>query len=409
MGFTMPTRYTVLLRHIVLHSFRLAFIALLCCWHSSMLLAQYGFVNTVGVPTGYGSEWGNVYSGTMLQVPQWGTVSTSIPQPQLIPTWQNWQLGAYILNTPYGVSIQQVVPGGVAALAGLKAGDVVISVAGSQVGYVNGRTVDLIYEMNQRADIYGRVRLVVLDSLTRQLRNVDVSINQQQSASVVTGQVFVDGTMLVPANGTLKVELQNITRPYMQVGATSDYRQTFGAGPFPFTIRFDPQYVSPTDRYRLIATFYDANRVAIAYGTQDINAPVPGTQSNYNLRLQGPSYVVSGTANAIGYYPSNTSVLNQAFRQILGRDPSMSEAQAWGNQFAVGSTSVSELKAELLASVAFYDRAGNSPDLFIQRMIEVVTGQPARIDQIRGLRFRLDSYRGMRLPVAREFLASVGQ
>ena len=66
--------------------------------------------------------------------------------------------------------------------------------------------------------------------------------------------------------------------------------------------------------------------------------------------------------------------------------------------------SSSEVKAELLASPAFYDRAGNVPDLFVQRMIETVSGQPARIDQIQYWRSRLDSYGGMRLAVAREYL-----
>jgi len=106
-----------------------------------------------------------------MQLPQW-TSGPSVIQP-IAPTWQTWQLGAYLVNTANGVLIQQVVPGGIAANSGLKAGDVVVSVAGYQVGYVNGRAVDLVYEISRRVDAYGRVRLVVFDAFTRQLNRYD--------------------------------------------------------------------------------------------------------------------------------------------------------------------------------------------------------------------------------------------
>jgi uncharacterized lipoprotein YbaY len=387
----------------------LLFIAACCLNNSASLRAQYGFGTSYAPMAGYyGNEWGNYYSGSLLQVPQW-IGGTGMIQP-VAATSQNWQLGAYLMNTANGVMIQQVVPGGLAALSGLKAGDIVVSVAGVQVGYLNGRTVDLVQEMTRRADMYGRVRLVVLDSISRQLNNVDVVIAQQpQFASSIVGEVSFDRGVYLSTYGTLKVELQNASRPFMQVAGGSDYKQTYGNGPFLYSIRYNPQYIIPTDRYRLVATLYDTNRMVIAYAAQDIAAPIPGTQSAYNLRLQAPSLYGTGGVNTVAYYPPDMSAMSQIFRQYLGREASLSESQAWSSQLASGALSMSEMKAELLASPAFYDRAGNNPDLFIQRMIETVTGQPARFDQIQNWRVRLSAYGGMRLPVAREFLTSVSQ
>ena len=383
--------------------------AIVCCLaHGGTLKAQYGFSTSYAPNVGYGSEWGNYYAGGIMQLPQW-TGSPSAIQP-IAPTWQNWQLGAYLTNTPNGVLVQQVVPGGIAANSGLKAGDVVVSVAGYQVGYVNGRAVDLVYEITRRVDTYGRVRLVVFDGFTRQLKSLDLVIAQApQMVSAVSGEVSFDRGVLNLGYGMLKVELQNASRPFMQVGGGSDVRQAVGNGPFNYSIRYDPQYVSPLDRYRLVATLYDANRSVVAFATQDIAAPTSGTQVAYNLRLQGPALYNGGGFNTVSYYPPDMTKMVQAFRQYLGRDPSLSESQAWSNQMATGTMNISEMKAELLASTAFYDRAGNSPDLFVQRMIEAVTGQQARFDQIQNWRARLNYYGGMRLPIAREFLTSVSQ
>jgi hypothetical protein len=382
-------------------------IAFLCSFvERQPLCAQIGFTPTVYMTPVYGSEWGNTYSGAVMQVPQWGT-SAIIGQP-VSTSWQNFQLGAYIQNMPNGVLISQVMPGSLAEVNGLKAGDIVVSVGGSQVGYVNGRTVDLVYEMSLRADGYGRVPIMVLDSLTRQIRSYVFSIGQQPiTASSVVGQVVLDSGVFLSSYGTLKVELQNATRPFMQVAGGTDNRQVFGRGPYQYSIRFDPQFIYPTDRYRLVATLYDSLQQVIGYTAQDILAPTAGAQTTYNLRLQNRQAFAPGGVNVVGYYPPDMSTLTQLFRQFIGRDPSISEAQAWSSQLATRTMSLNEVKAELIASPAFYDRAGNNPDLFIQRMIESVTGQPGRYDQIQFWRSRLDSYGGMRLAVAREYIATI--
>jgi hypothetical protein len=217
----------------------------------------------------------------------------------------------------------------------------------------------------------------------------------------------MDSGVFLTNYGTLKVELQNVTRPYIQIAGGTDSKQVYGRGPYQYAVRFDPQFIYPGDRYRLVATLYDGFQQALASVAQDIATPVAGVQTAYNLRLQSSYPSIGG--GVVGYYPPNMTMFYQVFREFIGREPTISESQAWATQLAAGTVTNAEVKAELLASPAFYDRAGNVPDFFIQRMIETASRQPARVDQIQYWRGRLDSYGGMRLAVAREYLATIPQ
>jgi len=177
-------------------------------------------------------------------------------------------------------------------------------------------------------------------------------------------------------------------------------------GPFPFSISRNPSYVNVNDRYRLVATLYDANRQVVAYTTVDINSPVSSSPVSYDLRLQSPQSGSPIFNSSYGYYYPEQNIIYDTFRQYLGRDPSASEAQAWQQQLALGLTPLSELKAEVIASPAFYDRVGNNPDQFIKLMIESTTKQQAPFDRVQYWRARLDSYGGDRLRLAREYVQS---
>lgn len=385
--------------------------ATLFAFTASISHAQYGFVPNPTFGNSYGNVWGNYYTSSTIQVPSWGSGWTNTPTYSYPWTnnWQGWQLGAVIQNTPSGVLIQQVAPGGVADRAGLKPGDVIVSVAGTQVGYSNGRVVDLIYEINRRVNANGQVRLTVLDSAIRQLRTVDLNISQRPTASgIVSGRLFVDSNALAYGNSTIKVELLNTTRPYLNASGGNTYVQAYGPGPFPFSIYTNPSYLNVTDRYRLVATLYDVNRQVIAYSTLDIAAPVAGNSANYDLRLQSTPTSVPNYGASYGYYYPSQNAVYDTFRQYLNRDPSASEAQAWQQQLAYGSSNITEMKAEIIASPAFYDRVGNNPDQFIKLMIESTTRSAAPFEKIQYWRSRLDAYGGDRINTAREYVQSAG-
>ncbi len=368
-------------------------------------LAQYGFVPNPVYGSGYGGAWGNYYSASAIQLPSW-TASPVVNYPWT-NNWQGWQLGATIQNTPSGVLVQQVVPGGIAQIAGLKPGDVIVAVGGSQVGYTNGRVVDLIYEINRRVDVNGKVRLTVLDSASRQMRTYNLNISQRPSAaSVVSGRVFLDAGYLPYGNSTIKVELLNVSRPYMTATGGSSYLNAYGQGPFPFSIYTNSSYMNPQDSYRLVATLYDSNRQVIAYGTQDIGVPFAGGFASYDIRLQGMNMSLPNQVTSFGYYYPSQNEITEAFRQYLSREPSASESQAWQQQMATSATSLTEMKAEIIASPAFYDRVGNNPDQFVKLMIESTTRSIAPLDRMQYWRNRLAQLNGDRLTLAREYIAS---
>jgi len=383
-----------------------AFLTFQFAWCVFPLQAQFGFVPSPTYDAAYGNAWGNYYAGTAAQLPAWNSTPINNNWPSE-NSWQGWQLGAVIQNTPSGVLIQQVVPGSIAQRSGLKQGDIIVSVGGAQVGYSNGRVVDLIYEINRRVDSNGQVRLTVLESTSRQLRTYSLNIAQRPAANfTVSGRLFVDSGALIYGSNTIKVELLNVTRPYMTASGGSTYVQAYGVGPFPFSISRNPSYVNVNDRYRLVATLYDANRQVVAYTTVDINSPASSSPVSYDLRLQSPQSGSPIFNSSYGYYYPEQNIIYDTFRQYLGRDPSASEAQAWQQQLALGMTPLSELKAEVIASPAFYDRVGNNPDQFIKLMIESTTKQQAPFDRVQYWRARLDSYGGDRLSLAREYVQS---
>lgn len=94
------------------------------------------------------------------------------PQPQLVPPrrWAGqWRLGVYAANTDTGVRITQVIPNSPAWQAGLERGDLIVTVDGYQIGYVNGRLYDLSSELQRRGGPNGRVTLLVYDHRTGEL------------------------------------------------------------------------------------------------------------------------------------------------------------------------------------------------------------------------------------------------
>ncbi len=65
---------------------------------------------------------------------------------------QDWRLGVQVDNLDTGVFIRQVAPNSAAARANLEVNDVIVAVAGQQVGYVDGRPIDVGTEIKRRAD-----------------------------------------------------------------------------------------------------------------------------------------------------------------------------------------------------------------------------------------------------------------
>lgn len=367
-------------------------------------LAQYGFSPINSSTFSPGSEWGNYYVGSAVQLPSWNRPPVYFPsnigfQPPRL-------LGIYAQNTPSGVLIGQVVSGSVAERAGLRVGDLIVSVAGTQVGLINGRVVDVMYQVNSSLDYWGRTNALVLDGSTRLMKSVTFDFSAAATSySSVNGQVFLDSGVPIYRSGVIKVELVNLNRPYLSASGGNTYVQVNGTGPVAFSIPYNAGLISIADRYRLVATYFDSYRQVVSSGSLEIGSLNPGVSTSYSLRLPAaPTMIPYGSA--YGVYSSSPNMISNAFRQYLNREPSFGESQAWTQQMAAGILNEKELRAEILASPAFYDRAGNDPELFIKQMIETNSHLPATYEQIQYWTTRLGLYGGNRLQVCREFVNS---
>lgn len=366
--------------------------------------AQYGF-GTPAYATQTAYAWGNPYVSSAAQLPAWGQTAV----PPTTSFWQGWQLGAIIQNTSNGVLILQVQPSSVAERSGLRAGDVILSVGGTQVGYVNGRINDVILEANRHVGAYGRVPMLVLDSYSRQPKTLELDLTNSliTSSGTVSGRIFIDGLFMNYGNGVIKVEITNLTRPYLSASGGVTYVPAFGNGPFNYQIFCDSRFASPQDRNRITATLYDVSQRILATSSADINSPVLGTK-NIDLRLQSSAVQPAAYTTSYGNYFLGQDVVYEAFRKYVHRNPSASESQAWQQQLAAGAMSIDEMKAQIISGPAFYDRAGNNPERFIQLMLESAGSGPAAPDQLLYWRNRYSELNGDRLQLAREFVPGRG-
>lgn len=101
-------------------------------------------------------------------------------QPRVVPPQERerWLLGVQTDTLDTGERIRRVTPRSPAERAGLEAGDTILTVAGYQVGRVDGRTYSLDDELRRRVANDGRVRLLVQNTRDSRLLNVDVQLDR---------------------------------------------------------------------------------------------------------------------------------------------------------------------------------------------------------------------------------------
>jgi C-terminal processing protease CtpA/Prc len=99
--------------------------------------------------------------------------------PAFHPPWphpRRWMLGVRVQYLNTGARVTQAIPGTPAWRIGLEPRDVIVSIDGYQIGYVNRRFYEISSELNARAGRSGRVRLLVQNCRNSQLMNVDVGL-----------------------------------------------------------------------------------------------------------------------------------------------------------------------------------------------------------------------------------------
>jgi len=198
------------------------------------------------------------------------------PQPgQPVPGQRRWRLGVNVRDTDAGVLIIEVFQGTAANRAGIEVGDIVVSVNGYQVGNVLGRVYDIADEFERRADPQGRVRFLILDARTGELVNRDINLdrrsglpsinplpNPQPQVVTVTGRVALRERVFLPQNGTVDVQLLDVTQPGRAELIGQQQIRGPAQSPWAFALRLDAQRVQPQGRYVVQCRVYLDRTVA---------------------------------------------------------------------------------------------------------------------------------------------------
>ncbi len=327
------------------------------------------------------------------------------------PARKDWKLGVYVQNTETGAVIQQIAPGSAGQAAGLQPNDIIVAVGGARIGNFDNRIVDLADEIRRSTDAYGRVSLLVLNSRSRSLAALAVSMNS--TSSTLTGVVVTRDRASLPYGSILNVELQNVSKPYYVIAGGKSATRAEGNGPFGFEIHFDPRYIDTRDRYQLIASISVGNQ--IMYGIQQ---PIPVDVNNLGqplnlvleqasggLAFSNPNNSVSNPVNVVNVgYPASfgPAQLNELFMQVLNRQPSAREVVAWQQYLSQGN-SPNDLKVKLLSSSQYRERFAFNDAAYIDRMIQVLKNRPSNQQEVAYFTGRLQQT-GFAEQVANEIL-----
>jgi len=391
-------------------------------------VAPYNY-NSSAAPVAY-DRYGNIISGTPVDGIQSLSIPTRIAMPNytvggnipvspistigtdlrlnpglLPPTSQQqprWKLGVYSKDTDTGVRIIQTVNGSAAHRAGLEANDLIISVGGYQVGFVNGQLYDCATEFERSANEQGWVSMLVMDSRSGRLRNLPVQLESRYSR--LTGSIVLNGGGQLPPGSYAVVELQEILRPGMPPVVLNQCRVDNPTGyQIPFALNFDPQQVDTRRTYVLTGRVMASNQTIYApRNTVQVLAPnMPQTVQLAFDRVGG--------GGAIGPYAQNAQLAQilALYEQYLYRQPTYQERSVWEADLARG-TSLNDVKASIFGQNQFFNDCDRDERVYINRLHEINLNRPAKPEE---LAYWMDVYNqrnGVRSLVAQDFLNAIG-
>lgn len=184
-----------------------------------------------------------------------------VPPPPDRPDREGrWYLGVEVDYRDYGAVITRVVRQSPAQRAGLEARDVIVTVRGYQVGYVNNRLYPLNRELELRADRRGNVTLLVQNQRNGSLTNIPVRLqpadrpDEPPRVAPLIGTVTSRRMDRLPRGAVLTIRLMDITDPRTALVPIAQRRyDDLGPLPIPFELSYDPDRIVPNHRYALQA------------------------------------------------------------------------------------------------------------------------------------------------------------
>ncbi len=274
------------------------------------------------------------------------------------------------------------------------------------------RFYDLAEEIVRQADASGRVRLLLQEGRSRQLRSLQVQLDDRQGG--LTGTLVVRGRGGVPANSIVTVELENESRPHFVVrNGRQTYRMpAYTEREIPFALNYDPRYISESDRYVVRASVSSNGRVTHTT-VQTPYVLTQGYPNNVQLTLTPTSYTAGGGSGNIieAGYPSYDRIsqrVSEAYQRYLGRRPTSVELAVWQRVTDI-QYRMDELPIELMGSQEYFDRVGNNNEAWMQRVFFEMLGRaPSRGEMDQWMR-RLAELRYSRTELLRQLkLVSAG-
>ncbi len=284
-----------------------------------------------------------------------------------------WTLGIRGQNTDAGVVIQEVAPASAAARARLKVGDIIVSVGGYQVGYVDNQIFDVAEEINRRATSDGRVNLLVQDSRSSRLAALRVTL--QQRHDYISGRLSYRGGRL-PSDAVVTLKLDNLTRPNYRVSIPNN---TFPASQIvngTFQLPYDPAYIEANDVYELRA-FVTSNGRTILASDRPQQVITLGNPRQIQMELVSLERFASATTNTpiSAGYPNYNQVddrIRSLYLQYLDRQPAAVELIAWRR---LPMERINTAHLDIMASQEFFDLAGNNSHDWIERVFSNIVGK----------------------------------
>ncbi|MEZ6064617.1 MAG: YbaY family lipoprotein [Planctomycetaceae bacterium] len=305
--------------------------------------------------------------------------------------WQQpnrWQLGVAVQNTQTGVVVTQVLPGSVAANVGFSVGDRILAVAGHQVGYVDGRLVDLGDEVAQHVGPNGDISMLVL---TARGGLQSTNISMAASGSVIRGTAMLTGLVNLSRQTVLQVTMRDAS--HNQWGSAIVAQTTVpakGGNPIAFELPYTANQVFPGHRYAIEAELVDRGRVL----QRSVNPAivVPGAnQQPVALVLQAATAPLPGGGNVAIPYDQ----IRQWYRSYLRRDPTAQELATWQNHLQSGR-SLADVQTYLLGSSEYDDRHQNDPQQYLRNVYTELNGADPTQQQMQAWQQQLEQSGGAR-------------
>ncbi len=339
-------------------------------------------------------------------VPSPGPNPTTTPQAK-------WRLGVYSKDTNTGVQVVKVVENGAAQRAGLEPGDIIISVNGFQVGFVNGALYDMAPEFERSADSNGWVSMLVFDNRGRTLTNLPVQLDSRLRQ--LTGTLTWRDAAQLPPGATAVVEMRERARPEAPTVVISKVvvnQSQIRQGTIPFQIEYDPTMIDSRRTYTISAQVYSKYQEVLYQSNPGLNYQVldlaAGQQRPVTVALERnlPYEQVSHTPQPKGTPRIVTQEeLITLFQTVLQRNPTRAELQAYQDSINSGE-SYTDLQADIYGHPSFFVQVNRDKQQYIQRLHEMVLGRPADADELAYWMKRYDANQGLRADVAREFIVA---